>query len=81
VRYWAAARAAAGRDSDLARAGTLEQVLAEVVARHTGNRRFADVVAVCTVLVGDRPAGGRNHAEVDVRAGEVVELLPPFAGG
>ena len=79
VRYWAAARAAAGRDSDVASPGTLEQVLSQVREQHA--ERFAQVVELCSVLVGDRPVGTRDHASVRVEAGDVVELLPPFAGG
>jgi len=79
VRYWAAARAAAGCDSDLVTPGTLEQVLTQVRERH--GERFAQVVKLCSVLVGDRPVGTRDHAGVQVEAGDVVELLPPFAGG
>ena len=81
VRYWAAARAAAGRDSDAAQPGTLAQVLDEVRAAHAGNERFARVLEVCSVLIGERPVGARGHDCVDVPAGAVVELLPPFAGG
>ena len=38
-------------------------------------------VGVCSVLVGDRPVGAHDPALVEVRAGDTVELLPPFAGG
>lgn len=81
VRYWAAARAAAGRDSDVAEPGTLARVLAEVRGQRAGDERFARVLEVCSVLIGDRPVGARDHDGVDVPAGAVVELLPPFAGG
>jgi len=39
------------------------------------------VVAVCSVLVGDRPVGSADPAGVPVQPGDTVELLPPFAGG
>ncbi len=81
VRYWAAARAAAGRDSDHAEPGSLASVLAEVRARHAGDEIFTRVVNACSVLIGDQPVGARDHGSVHVAAGEVVELLPPFAGG
>jgi len=84
VRYWAAARAAAGTDSDvleLPSDATLATVLAEVRARHRDRPRLAEVLAVCSVLVGDRPVGSRDPAAVSLRDGDVVELLPPFAGG
>jgi molybdopterin converting factor small subunit len=33
------------------------------------------------MLVGDRPVGSQDPAQVNLRPGDVVELLPPFAGG
>ena len=84
VRYWAAARAAAGVEQDVlpVEGGTtLAAVLGEVRRRHADRPKVADVVAVCSVLLGDRPVGSADPAEVPVEAGDVVELLPPFAGG
>ncbi|MDQ4085226.1 MAG: MoaD/ThiS family protein [Actinomycetota bacterium] len=81
VRYWAAARAAAGRESDDVRAATLGEALRAVLAKHEGNRRFADVVGVCSVLVGSAPVSSQDPETVTVAPGDVVELLPPFAGG
>lgn len=83
VRYWAAARSAAGiaeEAIDLAPPLTLADVTAEVVRRHAGTR-LPDVIAVCSVLVGDQPVGSRPPEEVVVPAGATVEFLPPFAGG
>jgi molybdopterin converting factor small subunit len=81
VRYWAAARAAAGRESDRVEAATLADALAAVVRLRPDNRRFADVVAVCSVLVGSTPVSSHEPAAVSLSEGDVVELLPPFAGG
>jgi sulfur-carrier protein len=81
VRYWAAARAAAGRESDEVPAATLHEALQAVLALHEGNRRFADVVGVCSVLVGSSPVSTQDPAGVRLQTGDVVELLPPFAGG
>lgn len=81
VRYWAAVRAAAGRTHDNVSAGTLTSVLAEVLALHAERPRFAQVLSVCSVLVGEDPVGDRDRNQVDVPAGAFVELLPPFAGG
>jgi molybdopterin synthase sulfur carrier subunit len=83
VRYWAAARSAAGTAEDaLEVVGpvTLADVRAEVVRRHAGSR-LADVIAVCSVLVGDQPVATLNPAAVAVPPGSTVEFLPPFAGG
>ena len=81
VRYWAAARAAAGRESDQVAATTLAEALREVRALHQDDRRFADVVGVCSVLVGSTPVSSQDADTVSLAAGDVVELLPPFAGG
>ena len=84
VHYWAAARAAAGVDSDEVAAVeglTLAGLVDEVLARHGDRPRLASVVSVCSVLVGDRPVGSAAPGDVRLRAGDTVELLPPFAGG
>ena len=84
VRYWAAARAAAGVDAEpvpVEAGATLADVLAEVRSRHGARSRLAEVLAVCSVLVGDRPVGSRAPEDVRLAAGDTVELLPPFAGG
>lgn len=83
VRYWAAARAAAGvseESVDAAGPRTLAEITAELRARHP-DRRFADVLGVCSTLVGEQPVGSRDPGAVSVRPGETVEFLPPFAGG
>ncbi len=83
VRYWAAARSAAGTDhDDLPVDGpvTLADVVRRVVDAHP-DARLAGVLEVCSVLVGDRPVSTEDPAEVEVRPGDSVEFLPPFAGG
>jgi molybdopterin converting factor small subunit len=81
VRYWAAMRSAAGTPSDQVASGRLDQVLAEAARAHAEGPRFAQVLAICSVLVDEEPVGGRDPAEVMVVSGSVVDLLPPFAGG
>ena len=82
VRYWAAARAAAGIDQERFPAPTtLADLLGAVRDRHRDRPRLADVLAVCSVLVGDRPVGTRDPASVVLGPDDTVELLPPFAGG
>jgi sulfur-carrier protein len=84
VRYWAAARAAAGVEQDTVEVGagtTLADVLEQVLRLRADRPRLADVVGVCSVLVGDRPVGASAPADVVIRPGDTVELLPPFAGG
>lgn len=82
VRYWAGARAAAGvSEESFPAPTTLADLMAEVVSRHLDRPRLKDVVAVCSVLVGDRPVTSSDPVGVVLRPGDTVELLPPFAGG
>ncbi|MBD8868315.1 MoaD/ThiS family protein [Nocardioides donggukensis] len=84
VRYWAGARAAAGVAEDrLPVTGpvSLADVRTLAVAARDGSERLAAVLATCSALVGDAPAGRRDPADVVVVPGQTVEFLPPFAGG
>lgn len=82
VRYWAVARSAAGIDQEeFAAPTTLSRLFADVLTRHADRPRLGDVVAICSVLVGDRPVGTSDPSTVVLRSGDTVELLPPFAGG
>lgn len=82
VRYWAGARAAAGvAEETFPVPGNLAELLDEVLARHVDRPRLKDVVSLCSVLVGDRPVSSVDPADVVLRDGDTVELLPPFAGG
>ncbi|WP_141015521.1 MoaD/ThiS family protein [Nocardioides sambongensis] len=82
VHYWAAARAAAGTAAEeVAVDGpiTLADLRRLLVERHDAG--LADVLAVCSVLLGDRPVRSLDPGEVEVPPGATVEFLPPFAGG
>jgi molybdopterin converting factor small subunit len=81
VRYWAAARTAAGRAEDTVAAGSVADVLAAVRAVHQDSPRFGQVLDVSSLLLGDEPLGSRDPSDVRVAAGDVIEVLPPFAGG
>ena len=83
VRYWAAARDAAGVETDQipvhelpagAAAATVAHVLSAAVHRRPA---LDPVVAVSSVLV-DGLAVARDHV---LSPGSVLEVLPPFAGG
>jgi molybdopterin converting factor small subunit len=83
VRYWAAAKAAAGTDSDdVAVSGpvTLAELRSAAAALHPHSRLF-EVLAVCSTLVGDQPVGRADPDSVTIEPGSSVEFLPPFAGG
>jgi molybdopterin converting factor small subunit len=83
VRYWAAAKTAAGTDSDDVPATTpmtLVELRAAAAGLHPGTR-LAEVLGVCSTVVGDRPVGSSDPAAVLIEPGSSVEFLPPFAGG
>ncbi|WP_330461471.1 MoaD/ThiS family protein [Streptomyces sp. NBC_00820] len=81
IRYWAAAKGAAGTAEEPYRASTLAQALAQARARHADRPRFAQVLAISSILVNGDQVGGRDHAAVALPDGGTVEVLPPFAGG
>ena len=74
VRFWAAARAAAGAQEAQVTAATVGELRDELV------RRVPDLeplLPLCSLLVDGRRAG----TEQSLAPGDVVEVLPPFAGG
>ncbi|MEU4111441.1 MoaD/ThiS family protein [Streptomyces sp. NPDC048208] len=79
VRYWAAAKAAAGIADEPYDADTLAEALASVRERHPGE--LTRVLARCAFLVDGAPVGTRAHETVRLAEGGTVEVLPPFAGG
>ncbi len=81
VRYWAAAKAAAGVAEDSYRAASLAEALAAVRRRHADRPRLLQVLGHSSFLVDGSPVGGRDHAAVALTEGGTVEVLPPFAGG
>lgn len=81
VRYWAAAKDAAGRAEDRVDATTLADALAAVRSRHAGEPRFERVLGQCSLLIDGQPVGRRDPHAVPLADGASVEVLPPFAGG
>jgi len=88
LRYWASARSAVGtaeEQIEVAGPVPLAVLIADAIARNgaTAGRehRVAEVLASCSVLLGDRQVANQDAAEVLVEAGQTVEFLPPFAGG
>lgn len=79
VRFWAAAREAAGTAEWATEAATLGGLLAAVRAAH--GERLSAVLDRCSYVVDERPAGRGDPDQVPLREGAVVEVLPPFAGG
>jgi molybdopterin synthase sulfur carrier subunit len=76
VRYWAGARAAAGREEQAVEASTLGELLGAIRGRAPLDR----VLEASSLLV-DGTAVRRDDAGHPLPAGAVVDVLPPFAGG
>ena len=76
VRYFAGARAAAGVDTELRSAGTLDELVRGLADAH--GEKLARVLPACSFLVDGTTS--RDPALV-LAPGAVVDVLPPFAGG
>ncbi|MCL2422493.1 MAG: MoaD/ThiS family protein [Micrococcales bacterium] len=74
VRYFAAARDAAGCSTDTTTAGTVTDLLATLTSLHPG---LDPVLPRCTVLVNGQRATGPTRLPADAH----VDILPPFSGG
>ena len=79
LRFWAAAKEAAGVASQVLPADTLAEAL--LLARATRDERFATVLGRCSYVVDGNPVGGRDHATIALGPDALVDVLPPFAGG
>lgn len=79
LRFWAAAKAAAGVAEEEYDAATLAEALR--AARTAHGDALAKVIDRSTFVVDGDPVGGRAHESVVLTDGGTVEVLPPFAGG
>jgi molybdopterin converting factor small subunit len=79
IRYWAAARAAAGVDEEQWDVDTLAELLSAV--RTSRDAGFAAILERSSVLVDGLTLGTRDPRSVGLAADTIVEVLPPFAGG
>ncbi len=85
LRFWAAAREAAGAAEESVGAATLAGALDEAVRRRGGESgggaELRRVLARCSVLLDGVQVGRANPESVRLPEGAVIEILPPFAGG
>jgi sulfur-carrier protein len=81
IRYWAAAKEAAGIAEESIEAATLGDLLNTVVAGRKPDGRLAAVLARSSFLVNADPVGHTPRESIVLDDGAVVEVLPPFAGG
>ena len=75
IRYFAAARAAAGTDVATCEPSTLSSILAHACS---SNPALTHVVSQCSFLVD---AVAVHDHEIFVADGSVIDVLPRFAGG
>jgi molybdopterin synthase sulfur carrier subunit len=75
IRYWAAAKSAAGVAEDQVEADTLDEALRLAVASR--GVALERVLARCSFLVD----GVRADRTAALPSGGTIEVLPPFAGG
>jgi molybdopterin synthase sulfur carrier subunit len=81
LRYWAAAKEAAGTAEETITAETLAEALAAAGALAGEDARFRAVLARSSFLVDGMPVGVRAPDSVILADAAVIEVLPPFAGG
>jgi molybdopterin synthase sulfur carrier subunit len=81
LRYWAAAKEAAGAAEQKVTAGTLADALAAAGGPAGPGERLRTVLDRSSFLVDGQPVGVRAPDQVILADGAVVEVLPPFAGG
>jgi molybdopterin synthase sulfur carrier subunit len=87
LRYWAAAKQAAGVAEETISAETLAAALEVALSARERNAvpgahgGLRAVLARSSFLVDGTPVGGRAPETVALREAAVVEVLPPFAGG
>jgi molybdopterin synthase sulfur carrier subunit len=81
IRYWAAAKDAAGIAEESVDAVTLRDALDAVVASRRPDTRLAAVITRSSFLVNADPVGKADKGSIVLEEGAEVEVLPPFAGG
>lgn len=81
IRYWAAAKEAAGVPEESVEAPTLAAALAAALAARPGDDRLRQVISRSSFLVDALPVRRAAHEETYLEDGATIEVLPPFAGG
>ena len=81
IRYWAAAKEAAGIAEESLEAVTLRDALNAAVANRRPDSQLATVIARSSFLVNADPVGRAAKESIVLDEGAVIEVLPPFAGG
>lgn len=80
LRYWAAAKDAAGVAEEIVTADTLAGALA-LAGSAEARVRLAPVLERSSFLIDGAQVGRRAAEAVQLADGAVIEVLPAFAGG
>ena len=81
VRYWAAARQAAGVAEETLDADTLAGAIAAALDRRRQDPRLRAVLERSSFLVDGSAVSRGGVEEAVLPEAAVIEVLPPFAGG
>jgi sulfur-carrier protein len=81
IRYWAAAKDAAGMPEESLDADSLADALDVAVARRGAGSRLAEIFTRSSFLVDAAPVRRAAIESTVLDDGAVIEVLPPFAGG
>lgn len=81
IRYWAAAREAAGMPEESLEAISLAGALDAAVARRGPGTRLPEIFARSSFLIDANPVGRAARESIMLGDDAVIEVLPPFAGG
>ena len=80
LRYWAAAKDAAGVAEQVVAAETLAGALA-LAGSAAARARLLPVLERSSFLIDGTQVGRKAAESVQLNEGAVIEVLPPFAGG
>jgi sulfur-carrier protein len=81
IRYWAAAKEAAGLAEEEVQAETLAQALDAALARRPADSQLRQVLSRSSFLLDGMQIGRKTAAELVLHDHAVIEVLPAFAGG
>ena len=81
IRYWAAAKDAAGMPEESLDAVSLADALSAAVASREPGTRLGAIFARSSFLVDATPVGRAAKESIMLDEGAIIEVLPPFAGG
>jgi len=81
IRYWAAAKDAAGMPEESLEAVSLADALNAAIARRDPGTRLPEIFARSSFLVDAAPVRRAAIESIVLDDGAVIEVLPPFAGG